>query len=113
MADWLRMVPDPHSVPAQVPDPDWVRRDAVAGRLACRAPAFRRAEAQPSDALGLATVAVQHTRDVVRSAEQLTDAPAPLDGGVQQQPASLLLGLRRWKRLPRRFRRTFELQLWA
>lgn len=64
---WLQK----HFVPGSdlVPVLDSACRDAGAGKLACRARAFRRAEAQ-SDEAQWATVAERHTPDAVRFAER-------------------------------------------
>ena len=70
---WLQK----HFVPGWdlVPVLDSACRDAGAGKLACRARAFRRAEARLDGALW-ATVAERHTPDAVRSAERSCAEPA-------------------------------------
>ena len=58
-----------------VPVLDSACRDAGAGKLACRARAFRRAEAQ-SDEAQWVMVAERHTPDAVRFAERSCAEPA-------------------------------------
>jgi hypothetical protein len=73
-AGWLqkRFVPGWDLVPVL----DLACRDAGAGKLACRAQAFRRAEAQPDEAQWV-MAAERHTPDAVQFGERSFSEPAP------------------------------------